>query len=213
MSDTMPPVTPSNSTSLVFIGQGEITLEPDISKINVGVQTIGNNLSTIEEENRRSSAILLESLNNLGIDNITTKEYSINRVYDYDSGGTRVDRGYIIRNILELTFVDVNNIGEVIDVAVRNGANVVENISFEVSNYDLYYQEALNNAILNAYEKAATVYTLLGHTQQPRIINIVENTIEPPSPPVSPALREGVYITPTPPEQTTIRASVTIDFI
>ncbi len=213
MSDNLSNIPNQNTPSLVFTGEGYITATPDIAKIDIGVQTIGNNLSAIEEENARSSASLLNSIRNLGVNNIVSKEYSINKVYDYDSGGTRIDRGYIIRNILELTVDNIGNIGTIIDAGVSSGANVVENISFQISNYSSYYQDALNLAIMNAYDKAQSVYQLLGREERPVFLNIVEQANRPTTNTSDLKLREGVYITPIEPGETRINASVTVDFI
>lgn len=212
MSDNIANVENQNSPTLNFSGEGSVTVTPDIAKIDIGVQTIGNNLSTIEAENQRSYNTLLNRLREIGINTIERKEYSINKVYDYDSGGTRIDRGYIIRNILELTLDNISNIGTIIETGLSNGANLIENISFHISNYESYYQEALNYAIVNAYDKAKSAYSLLGREDSPIFVNIMELPVVPPSSSGDLKLREGVFITPSEAGATKINALVSVDF-
>ncbi len=200
------------NTTLVFNGQGQISAIPDIAVITLGVQTIGNQLSSIETENSRTSTDMLNALQHLeGLD-INNKEYSVNKVFDYENG-IRLDKGYIIRNIYDLTLHDLSLVGTTIDTAVSNGANIVDLVSFQVSHPEQIYQNALNKAIIDAYTKAKSTYTLIGHQDDPVAAHIVENSSTPVSTPINVSPKEGTNITPTEPGKTIISASVTIDFI
>lgn len=200
------------NTTLVFNGQSKISALPDIAVITLGVQTIGNQLSSIEDENSKTSTVMLNALQQLGDLDLKSKEYSVNKVYDYDKG-IRVDRGYIIRNIYDLTLHDLSLVGTAIDTAVSNGANIVDLVSFQLSNPEQIYQQALNEAIIDAYSKARSTFTLIGHTDDPVALHIVENSTAPIATPVNINPVEGTNITPIEPGNTTISASVTVDFI
>lgn len=210
MSDSTTNVIATNTT-LVFNGQSEISAMPDIAVVTLGVQTIGNHLSSIEEENARSSTTMLNALQKLNLD-IRNKDYSINKVYDYDNG-IRLDKGYIIRNIYEITLDNLANIGSVIDVAVSNDGNIVDQVSFQLTNPEQIYQQALNEAVIDAFTKAKSVYTLLGRERDPNALRITENSSAPSNSTININPKEGTNITPVEPGKSNFFASVTIEFI
>lgn len=201
----------ATNTNLIINGQDEIFALPDIAVVTLGVQTIGNQLSAIENENSKTSTDMLHALQQIGNLDIKNKEYSINKVFDYDNG-IRLDKGYIIRNIYDLTLHDLSLVGSAIDTAVNNGANIVDLVSFQLSNTKQIYQQALNEAIIDAYTKAKSIYTLLGRQEEPIAIRIVENSTAPVTTPININPKSGTNITPVEPGKTQISASVTVDF-
>ncbi len=198
-----------NRQTMSLTGRGQTSPTPDIAVIRLGVQTQGEDLIKVQTENARLSQAVIDSLRQLGITDIKTFQYTIDKIYEYVNG-TRIDKGYTVRNILEINLHDISQTGLVIDTAVDNGANVVDLVSFEVSQRDMYYQEALNLAISNAIDKAISISHHLGITVDPIPIRIVENS----APPV-PLLRnvaERTFATPIEPGEQIIEAFVTAVF-
>ncbi len=144
----------------------------------------------------------------MGISDIKTFQYSIDKLYDYENG-RQIDRGYSVRNILEIRTTNLDMAGNIIDTAVNLGANVVDLISFDVANREYYYQQALNMAIMNAMQKAKSISINLGIPADPAPIRIVENSVTP----VQPYFRQELAATtPIMPGNIKIEASVTVDF-
>lgn len=108
---------------------------------------------------------------------------------------------------------DLNQAGFVIDTAVNNGANVVDLINFEVSNPYAYYQESLNLAVMNAYEKAKSISVNLGLSMDPIPLRITENSTAPIPFSQFSSMREGAFATPIEPGNKQINASVTVEFM
>lgn len=100
---------------------------------------------------------------NAGIsrDNIQTSDFRVDIQYDYQDG-TQLFRGYRVSNLLTIKIEHIERVGELVDIAMENGANTVRNIALRVGNEQRYYQQALANAIRNAQEKAATIAETLG---------------------------------------------------
>lgn len=196
---------------MTLTGEGEVTAIPDTAILRLGVQTTGDNLSDAQQENARLSQAVLESLKQLGITDIKTFQYEINKLIEYENGN-RIDKGYSVRNILEVSSNNLDQIGELIDTAVRNGANVVDLITFEVSDSDQYYFQALNLAVMNAFEKAQSIMEGLGIMALPVPKHITENTTFP-TPFQSIGLREGAFTTPIEAGNMPIKASVTVEFM
>jgi uncharacterized protein YggE len=128
-------------------------------------------------------------------------------VFDFVDG-RQIDRGYLVRNILEIKTNNIEATGNIIDASVNAGANIVELISFDVSNREYYYRQALNMAIINAIQKAESIALNLGLSSAPQIVSIVENTAIP----FLPVQRE-LAATPIIPGAINIAADVTVEFV
>ena len=195
-----------HNRTMTLIGHGEISVSPDIAVIRLGVETTGENLSRIQADNARISQSVIQALQRMGITDIKTSQYSINKVYDYVEG-RQFDRGYSVRNILELRTNNLEAAGNIIDTAVNAGANIVDLITFDISNREYYYQQALNMAIMNAIQKAKSITMNLGISSAPVPVNIVENTAM-----LFPVQREFAA-TPIMSGVINIIANVTVDFV
>jgi hypothetical protein len=197
---------------MIINGQGQVTAIPDIAVLRIGVQTMDENLTTAQQENARLSQSFLDAIQQLGITDIKTFQYTANRQFDFENG-TRIDRGYLVRNIFEIRTSDMDTVGSIIDTAVSAGANVVDFVNFEVSNINLYYQQALNLAVQNAYQKASSIASSLGTAVNPIPAKITENSAAPIPFSVMFSTRESMVPTPVEPGTKEIIASVTVEFV
>lgn len=196
--------------SMILNGTGVVNAIPDATVIRLGIETTGEKLEEVQSENAQLAQSLLQALNQMGITNIRTIQYSINRIFDYEYN-ERLDRGYSVRNIFEIKTGGIDQAGLIIDTAVNNGANVVDLIDFEITDADSYYQAALNLAIRNAYRKAVSIGSDLGANVTPVPLRITENSAAPF--PVNTFLSREGAVTPIEPGTRQITASVTVEFI
>lgn len=194
---------------MTLSGQGNVTLVPNTAVIRLGVETTGENLLSIQNENSQKIQSILQALKRLGLTDVKTYQYSIDKVYDYENGN-RIDKGYSVRNILEIKTKNMEQVGNIIDIAVNVGANVVDLISFQVSEPEFYYQQALNLAINNAIQKSKSVSMNLGMKIDPVPMQIVENSV---SPTPKQQFQREVAATPIVPGDIQIEASVTVVFL
>lgn len=202
---------PNCSKTMTLTGQGQIITIPDTAVIRLGTETTGYNLTDVQEENALISQAVIRSVKDNGVSDIKTYRYTIHKRYDYDNG-KQIDRGYEVRSILEIRLDDMEKVGIVIDDAVANGANIIDFISFEVSDDTLYYQQALNQAVLNAVGKAESLGDMLGLASPPVPVKITENSSLP-QPFSSRALGERASATPIEPGDKIITSHVTVEFI
>ncbi|MBF8982047.1 SIMPL domain-containing protein [Lutibacter sp. B2] len=144
--------------SMELEGRGSIKVQPDIAIVTLGVVTENKELKIAQEENAKDSTRMLDSLKKMGIkeDDIETEAYSIDLQYDYIEG-QKIFRGYKVTHNFKITIRDLEKTGKIIDTAVSNGANVVKNIYFTLSNPSIYYRQALTLAIQDAIEKAEVI--------------------------------------------------------
>jgi uncharacterized protein YggE len=197
-----------HNRAMTLTGQGQVTAVPNIALIHLGVQTTGENLTSIQNENARITQSIIQALQRIGVSDIKTFQYSIDKLYDYENG-RQIDRGYSVRNVLEIRTSKTDMVGNIIDAAVNSGANVVDLISFDVSNREYYYQQALNMAVMNAMQKSKSIAMNLGIQSDPVPVKIVENIISP----IQPYFRQELAATtPIMPGTLKIEASVTVEF-
>ncbi len=197
--------------TMTLTGQGQVSSIPNLAVIRLGVQTTGQNLVETQSDNAQISQAILESLMQIGVSEIKTFQYLIEKNYIYEDGN-QIDNGYNVRNILEIETSNMNQVGMVIDTAVNNGANLVELISFKVSDTEYIYQQALNLAVENAIQKAKSIAMNLGLPVDPVPFRIVENSPTQIIPTPFYAVREGNFATPIEPGNYLTNAFVTVDF-
>lgn len=206
MSDTFTDKQNPDNT-ITLSGHGQVASVPDLAVIRLGVLTSGLNLTDIQSENAEIIGIILRELRQLGINDIKTFQYSIDKIYDFEDG-TPIDRGFSVRNILEIKTDNIDQVGTIIDTSVNAGANVVDLISFDVAGREYYYQQALNMAIDNAIQKAGSISANLGILVDPVPKRIIENTAVP----IQPLMQREFAATPIVPGDILIEALVTVEF-
>ena len=200
-----------NQNIMTLTGKGQVTAVPDIAVLRFGVETRGENLTEIQSENARISQAVIQALRQQNIKDIKTAQYMINKVYDYENN-RQIDKGYLVRNMLEIRMMDLDQVGTVIDLAVANGANVVDLIEFDVSDPNQYYLLALSLAVKNAQEKAVST----ADTLDTIVDSIPKSVTETSTVPIftrNVALREGAFATPIEAGTKLIEASVTMEFV
>jgi len=146
-------------------GEGHITTRPNQAKLTLGVVTEHTSAQTAQQENAEISNHVIEALKQMGIDesDLKTTVYSVQPRYDYHDGKS-ILRGYEVEHHFEVTIKDLSKIGNVYDIAIKNGANRSGGIQFQLKDSALYYQEALQRAIQNAREKAEVMAQSIGAT-------------------------------------------------
>lgn len=164
--------TTSSDHVIMTSGTGEVTATPDRGELSFSVQTENRDVRVAQAENAELMNQTINALLAAGIPNedIKTTGYSIYPVYE-DSGGIFNSniKLYRVTNTLLTTVRDLNRTGEVIDIAVANGINQVNSISFLLSEDQeqavrtLALQEAVARARMDADAIAkATGTTITG---------------------------------------------------
>lgn len=124
-------------------GEFELEMAPDQATVQIGIQNTANSAKQAEEMTSQTMQDIKQALLQAGIPerDMETAQYSLQPVYDWeevciDRGpckGERVFKGYKASNTLKITTPQTGKIGQVIDVAVQNGANNINSIQFELT--------------------------------------------------------------------------------
>lgn len=163
--------------TMTLEGIGRIKIIPDLAVIHLGIVTENEQANIAQQENTVRSNQVIQTLKNLGIVNndIQSISYTIQPQYDYNEGKA-IFRGYRVEHLLEVTIRKIEKIGEVYNAAINSGANIASSLQFQVSDYEKYYNQALQIALKNAKEKAKEIGQQLGVTILPIPINIKEES-------------------------------------
>ena len=152
---------PSQNTISVS-GSATASSEPDTLIVVLGVDSEAKTANESLSKNSNSLNSVISSLTNSGIseDDIQTSNFSIYPLYDSikDSDGNwqQILTGYHVSNILSIQTEKIDSAGDLIDAAVKSGANRVDNVSFQLSDDKLQKisDDLIADAINDATQKA-----------------------------------------------------------
>ena len=142
---------------------------PDRAQVTVSVVTENANVQAAQAENARIMDSVVSAIGGLGIEkkDLKTTGYSIYPVYDDAKVpfGQKV-KYYRVTNSLQVTIRDISRTGDVIDTAVKSGANEVGSIMFMISEEleQSLRNELLVKAVKKAYSDASVVAGAAGVT-------------------------------------------------
>ena len=145
-------------------GEGLVEAKPDRASISVGVVTREKTSSAVQAANAKAAASIINSIVALGVErkNISTGNYNFTPAYRYTDNNKKIFEGYEATNSVTVVVDDLNLVGKIIDTALSNGANRVDNLNFGLRNKNFYQDEALKLAIADAKRKAEVAAAALG---------------------------------------------------
>ncbi|MBS4008595.1 MAG: SIMPL domain-containing protein [Clostridium sp.] len=155
--------------SLSVTGHGKTVVKADIAYVNVGVTTEAKSAKDAQANNSRQMTKVFSALKSAGIgeNDIRTIHFDLSPKYNHiETRGThkQVLVGYVVTNQIQVTVRNVDNVGNILDVATNAGANLSGGVIFSLSDAKMEsaYAEALNNALKNGSAKADTLAKGLG---------------------------------------------------
>ena len=172
-------------SQLTISGTGIASSVPDIVDIQFGVDTLNDNPVDAVNENSTKMDSVMAILDQMEIDQVDIKTVYYNMwvedVYDQD-GQLTGEKRYRLTNQVNIRLRQMDQIGLLIENVISAGATSINGITFGVSDTSELEQEAMENAITNAKEKAGRVADELGLTLG-EIITLVEGgSYSPPVP-------------------------------
>jgi uncharacterized protein YggE len=201
---------------VVVSGEGLVKAAPDLAWATFAVESRSKNPKDAQTQNAKAMTSVQGRLAGAGIptDAIRTLSYDLRLESDWVDG-RQVPRGYLARNTIEVRLDDISRVGEVIDLAIPNGANAVHGVRFDLKERDALEREALTRATADARARAEAAAAGAGATVG-RVLRVEEPSRNFPSPPV-PMMREAAMAvqdagpaTPVVAGEIEIRARVTL---
>ena len=166
--------TPTISVS----GEGRVATSPDMATISLGVTTVGDTAAAAMAMNSEELAKVMANLTTAGIEakDIQTTGLMLNPNWTYDSSGTTgTINGYTAMNMVNVRVRALNGLGDVLDAAVKDGANTLNGLTFGIANPQPVNDEARKLAVADAVRKAGLLAEAAG-VKLGAVMSITEQT-------------------------------------
>ena len=187
---------------------GSAKAVPDRAELLFGVTTHGATADAASAANAERARKLVDSLKGAGIreEDIRTQSVSVSQRL---SPAGQPLAGYTAENSVSVKLAS-RRAGAIVDLAVENGATTVSGPSFDVSDRDALYREALQDAVREARKKAEAIGAA-GGVPIGDVTRVVEGAGAG-TPVYLEASRDQTASTPVEPGQEEIRATLTVTF-
>lgn len=155
--------------TITVTGQGTSYAAPNIAYMSVGVEGINIDVITAVNETNANIQAVIDALQGADVapEDIRTEYYNIYREGSYGPVAEGVEQppaNYHVTNVINVTVRDVTQIGNLLATAVSAGANIVNNISFDISDRSALQTEARTAAFADATVRANEIAGLIGGT-------------------------------------------------
>ncbi|MFW5976647.1 MAG: SIMPL domain-containing protein [Bacillota bacterium] len=148
----------NDATEITLRNTEEKEFSPDIANLILGVETEGEDLEAVLEENSEKMEIVTEELESKEDLSIDTSNFSINTVNDED----REELSYMVQNQIKIETSNIDELGLIIQTAVENGANRVNSINYLLEDRQEAEKEVTDLALNRLEEKSEFVAQNLG---------------------------------------------------
>jgi uncharacterized protein YggE len=159
---------------VVTVGEGVVQAVPDRAWITISAESRASNAREAQRRNSEAMRAVQDKIRGAGIvaDAIRTIAYDLQYEWDFVEG-RRVGRGYVARNSIEVRIDNIEQTGDILELAVGAGAVSVSGIRFDLKDQARQEREALRLAVVDAREKAEAA-AIAGGRAFLRIIRIQE---------------------------------------
>jgi len=171
--------------SITMEGRGTVSVSPDMAVISASVVTTAKTADDALSQNSAAIAKVIAAVKSQEIapEDIQTSGFGILPRYRQNSStsGERAIVGYEVRNGIEVNIRDVGKLSDLLTLVVKNGANSVGAIRFQVSDPEEKLDEARKKAVEAARHKAE-IFAEAAGVDLGRIVSITETGTQMPRP-------------------------------
>ncbi|SMX37785.1 SIMPL domain-containing protein [Octadecabacter ascidiaceicola] len=136
--------------TITVTGRGEVSVEPDMATVIIGVQTEAEVAATALDEASVATAAILASLDGEGVldEDIRSGAIRLNPRYSQSvlSSGTQIT-GYQAINSVEVQVNDLDRLGSLLAAVVGDGANRLDGVRFGLQDPTEATDEARRRAV------------------------------------------------------------------
>jgi hypothetical protein len=157
--------------TITVVGEGKISLEPDMATINVGAESRADTATEAKSEVETIMAAVSEALQQMSIaeKDIQTSHFIIHYEREPlsfmpDGGPQEFREYYYVSNMVRVAVRDVELAGDVLDAVVQSGANQIHGVSYTVSDRSSWLNQAQALAVEDARSQAEELAELNGLT-------------------------------------------------
>jgi uncharacterized protein YggE len=169
------PALPTLNRTITVVGEGKISLPPDLARINVGVEVVNASAVDATAATTEQINVLIAALTEAGIapEDIQTSSFSVYAERFNADGTPSQTVNYRVSNTVSVLVRDVSTLGAILDTAVRAGANNIYGVDFLLDDPSEARSGARAMAMENAKATAEELAGLAG-LKIGRVISISE---------------------------------------
>jgi uncharacterized protein len=204
----------SKLRTLTVTGEGKEMIPTTLTQVQLGVEVQGQTSEEVQQEVANQSTSVVNLLKSRNVQQLQTTGISLQPNYDYSSNERKLI-GYIGTNIVSFR-LETEQIGNLLDEAVKTGATRIDQISFTATDGAIAtaQKQALQAAVKDAQAQAEAVLSTLNYTSQD-IVKIQVNGANMPQPmpqlEMAALAKDANASTPVIGSEQTVMASVTLD--
>jgi uncharacterized protein YggE len=127
--------------TLTVSAEGKVRVPPDKALVRLAVETAGESLETVQEQNRKKMRQILDRIKELGVEEKHMQTSSLNVTPHYPPRPRRQGSepslpevpkiiGYTVNHSLTVEVHELDSIGRVVDAALKAGANRFSQITW-----------------------------------------------------------------------------------
>lgn len=162
--------------TITVLGEGKVKIKPDIARTNIGVEVLKPTVAEARKANKEIVDAIFAALKEQGIaeKDIQTSGFSVYAERFGANGPLPEDKvSYRVSNSVTINVRDLDKVGEVLDAAIKAGANNIYGIDFSLADPKPVLAEARKSASADAKVKAEQLAQING-VKVGRIISISE---------------------------------------
>lgn len=195
---------------ITVTGSASVHAVPDVIQLSFQINEKGPLLTKMKALVDQNTSRLLKDLLDRGIAEEDIQSYRLQVHPNYEYNGQRQEqKGFTLSRQINVVLRQPDQFDQVIDNALARGVTQVSNISYQLSNPDQLYQQALLGAFAQAREKA-TQMAAQADTKLGLATNIEELTGGQHSAPIQAEMR--IQQSPSLPGQQSIEATIRVTF-
>ena len=154
--------TASTGTVITVTGNGTVDATPNRASFDFGVTTRGATAAEALSRNGSQARAIISALKKAGIDSSDIQTTQVSLWPQTSNDGSRIT-GYQASNSVQVT-ATLGKSGELVDAAVRAGANNVDGPNLDTADKSSLYDKALKQALNDAKGKAEAIAEAAGLT-------------------------------------------------
>ncbi len=162
-------------------GRGQVSVVPDMATINLGVLNTADTANAAVSGMSDKIAAILVTLSAAGLadTDVQTSSLRVNPIQDYNNstGRSRIT-GYSAQSTITVRVLDLDDLGQILDQALSDGANQLNGLQFDVANRAPHLDAARQLAVADAMSKAS-VFTQAAGASLGTLLSITEGGAQP----------------------------------
>lgn len=165
-------------------GQGVIAVAPDMARITLGVVQEAKTAADAMDAMSTAMAAVMDQMTAAGIDpkHVQTGSLRLDQRYENYNDGPRKPVGYAAYADIQVQVFDLDILGAVLDAAVRDGANQMNGLRFDIADKAPHLIAARRAAVADARAKAEVYADAAGTTLGPIMVIAEGGNVSMPSP-------------------------------